>query len=117
MASRLVTAARLLPRPLADEGGQGQDVFGLGERSAAQCLPGVGENRTLVRRPASGQRVLHWILGIGFVGIGFVVGLAAHIGGFLLKTSATVAGYSDSVNNPGISHTLIASQQGPRSGA
>jgi hypothetical protein len=36
------------------------------------------------RRQASGQRPLYWILGIGFV-----VGLAAQIGGFLLKTSAT----------------------------
>jgi len=36
------------------------------------------------RQQASGQRPLYWILGIGFV-----VGLAAHVGGFLLKTSAT----------------------------
>jgi hypothetical protein len=36
------------------------------------------------RRVASGQRPLYWILGIGFV-----VGLAAHVGGFLLKTSTT----------------------------
>jgi hypothetical protein len=31
-----------------------------------------------------GQRPFYWILGIGFV-----VGLAAHVGGFLLKTSVT----------------------------
>jgi hypothetical protein len=36
------------------------------------------------RQQASGQRPLYWILGIGFV-----VGLAAQIVGFLLKTSAT----------------------------
>ena len=36
------------------------------------------------RRQASGQRPLYWILGIGFV-----VGLATHVGGFLLQTSAT----------------------------
>jgi hypothetical protein len=36
------------------------------------------------RQQASGQRPLYWILGIGFV-----VGLVAHVGGFLLKTSAT----------------------------
>jgi hypothetical protein len=36
------------------------------------------------RQQASGQRPLYWILGIGFV-----VGLATHVGGFLLKTSAT----------------------------
>jgi hypothetical protein len=36
------------------------------------------------RQQASGQRPLYWILGIGFV-----VGLAAQIFGFLLKTSVT----------------------------
>jgi hypothetical protein len=36
------------------------------------------------RQQASGQRPLYWILGIGFA-----VGVAAHVGGFLLKTSAT----------------------------
>jgi hypothetical protein len=36
------------------------------------------------RQQASGQRPLYWILGIGFV-----VGLAAQIVGFLLKTSVT----------------------------
>ena len=71
-------------RPLADEGAQGQDVFGLGERERDAMLAWVGENLTLVRRSASGQRVLYWVLGIGFV-----VGLAAHVGGFLLKTSVT----------------------------
>jgi uncharacterized membrane protein YedE/YeeE len=44
----------------------------------------VGEHLTLVRRTASGQRPVYWILGTGFV-----VGLAAHVGGFLLKTSTT----------------------------
>jgi len=44
----------------------------------------VDENLTQARQAASGQRVFYWILGMGFV-----VGLAAHIGGFLLKTSAT----------------------------
>jgi TPR repeat protein len=44
----------------------------------------VGENLTLVRRSVSGQRDLYWSLGIGFV-----VGLAAHVGGFLLKSSVT----------------------------
>jgi hypothetical protein len=36
------------------------------------------------RQQASGQRPLYWILGIGFV-----VGLAAHAGGYLLKSSVT----------------------------
>ena len=44
----------------------------------------MGEHLALVRRTASGERPSYWILGIGFV-----VGLAAHVGGFLLKTSAT----------------------------
>jgi hypothetical protein len=47
-------------------------------------LAWVGENLTLVRRSASGQRAFYWILGLTLV-----VGLAAHVGGFLLKTSAT----------------------------
>ena len=37
-----------------------------------------------MRRSVSGQRDLYWSLGIGFV-----VGLAAHVGGFLLKSSVT----------------------------
>jgi hypothetical protein len=36
------------------------------------------------RQQVSGQRPLYWILGIGFV-----VGLAAHVGGFLLRSSVT----------------------------
>jgi len=36
------------------------------------------------RLQASGQRPLYWILGIGVV-----VGLAVHVGGFLLRSSAT----------------------------
>src|SRR5919204_5136245 len=72
------------PRPPADKGAQGQDVLGSGKRERDAMLAWVGENLTLVRRSASGQRPVYWILGIGFV-----VGLAAHVGGFLLKTSAT----------------------------
>lgn len=72
------------PRPLADEGARGQDAFGLGERERDAMVAWVGENLTVARRSASGQQTFYWILGIGFV-----VGLAAHIGGFLLKTSAT----------------------------
>ena len=72
------------PRPYADERAQGQDVRGLGERGRDYPLAWVGENLTLVRRSASGQRPLWWIFGIGIV-----LGLAAHVGGFLLKTSST----------------------------
>jgi len=59
-------------------------VLGLGERERDYLLAWVGENLTLVRQSASGQRPAYWILGITFV-----VGLAAHVGGFLLKTSTT----------------------------
>ena len=74
-------AATGAPHPSTDERAQGQDALGLGER---EMLAWVGEHLTLVRRTASGQRPVYWILGIAFV-----VGLAAHAGGFLLKTSAT----------------------------
>jgi hypothetical protein len=76
--------AERAPRPLADEPAQGQDVFGLGEQERDAMLAWVGENLTLVRRSASGQRPMYWILGTVFA-----VGLAFHVGGFLLKTSAT----------------------------
>jgi hypothetical protein len=72
------------PRTLTDERAQGQDVFGLGEGERDAMLAWVGENLPLVRRSVSGQRVLYWSLGFGFV-----LGLAAHVGGFLLKASVT----------------------------
>lgn len=71
------------PRPLADEDAQGQGALGLGEYER-EILGWVGEHLTLVRRSALGQRTLYWSLGIGFV-----AGLAAHVGGFLLKASTT----------------------------
>jgi len=49
-----------------------------------RALAWMEEHLPEFRQQASGQRPLYWILGIGFV-----VGLAAHVGGFLLKTSAT----------------------------
>ena len=49
-----------------------------------RALAWLGEHLPEFRQQASGQRPVYWILGIGFV-----VGLAAQIGGFLLKTSAT----------------------------
>lgn len=76
--------AKGAPRPSADERSQGQDVLDLGERERDYLLAWVGENLTLVRRSASGQRAFYWILGIAFA-----AGLGAHAGGFLLKTSAT----------------------------
>ena len=76
--------AKGAPPPSTDGSAQGQDVLGLGERERDELLAWVGEHLTLVRRTASGQRPVYWILGTGFV-----VGLAAHVGGFLLKTSTT----------------------------
>ena len=76
--------AKGAPHPSTDGRAQGQDVLGLGERERDELLAWVGEHLTLVRRSASGERPMYWILGIGFV-----VGLAAHVGGFLLKTSVT----------------------------
>jgi len=55
-----------------------------GSGSVARCWPGVGENLPQVRRSVYEQRLLYWSLGIGFV-----VGLAAHVGGYLLTSSVT----------------------------
>ena len=49
-----------------------------------RALAWMEEHLPEFRQQASGQRPMYWILGIGFV-----VGLAAHVGGFLLKTSVT----------------------------
>jgi hypothetical protein len=67
-----------------EERARGQDVFGLGERDSRAVLAWVGENLPQVRRSVYEQRLLYWSLGIGFV-----VGLAAHVGGYLLKSSVT----------------------------
>ena len=76
--------AKGAPHPSAAERAQGQDVLGLGERERDYLLDWVGEHLTLVRRSASGQRPMYWILGTVFV-----VGLAFHVAGFLLKTWVT----------------------------
>ena len=44
----------------------------------------MGEHLSELRRSAYGQRLLYQSLGIAFV-----VGLVAHVGGYLLKTSVT----------------------------
>jgi hypothetical protein len=64
---------------------QGQDPFrGLGEVERREMLAWVGENLTLVRGSAFGQRILYWSLGSASV-----VGLAAYVGGYLMKSSTT----------------------------
>jgi hypothetical protein len=77
--------AKDAPPPFTDEErARGQDLLGLGERDREAVLAWVGENLTQVRRSVYEQRLLHWSLGIGLV-----VGLAAHAGGYLLKSSVT----------------------------
>ena len=67
------------PRPFTDEA----RALGI-NLDDPDTLAWMGEHLPEWRQQASGQRPLYWILGIGFV-----VGLAAHAGGFLLKTSVT----------------------------
>ena len=62
------------------ERAQGHELFGLEGRERDAALAWVGEHLTEIRQWASGQRVFYWILGLAFV-----LGLAAHVGGFLLK--------------------------------
>ena len=78
--------AESAPPPFTDEErARGQDVLsGLGERERRALLAWVGENLTQVRRSVFEQRILYWSLGIGFV-----VGLAAHVGGYVLRSSVT----------------------------
>jgi hypothetical protein len=81
--------AKRPPRPLTDGPSHGQELFGLEGRERDLVLAWVGENLTLVRRSAFGHRILYWTLGIGFV-----LGLAAHVGGFLLKSWMTTEPWS-----------------------
>ena len=76
--------AKGAPGPSPDERAQGQDVLGLEERERDYLIAWVGEHLTLVRRSASGQRPMYWVLGTVLV-----VGLAFHVAGFLLKTWVT----------------------------
>jgi hypothetical protein len=79
--------AKDAPRTFGDEDrAQEQDPFrGMGEQERRASLEWVGENLTEVRRAAFGQRILYWSLGIGFM-----VGLAADVGGYLIKSSTTI---------------------------
>jgi hypothetical protein len=76
--------AKDAPHPTSDEGASAPDLFGLGERDRRALLDWVGEHLSQVRRSVYEQRLLHWSLGIGLV-----VGLAAHVGGYLLKEWVT----------------------------
>ena len=79
------TGAKEAPHPPSDEERtSGPDLFGLEEQDRRALLDWVGEHLPQVRRSVYDQRLLHWSLGIGFV-----VGLAAHVGGYLLKAWVT----------------------------
>ena len=56
----------------------------LEEQDRREILAWVGEHLPRVRRSVFGQRLLYWSLGIAFV-----VGLAAHVGGYLLRSEVT----------------------------
>jgi hypothetical protein len=73
------------PKSPHEQRAPGQDwLAGLGEPDRQAVLDWVGENLTQVRRSVYGQRLLYQSLGVGLV-----VGLAAHVGGYLLKSSVT----------------------------
>lgn len=61
-----------------------QDWSDLGDLERRALLAWVGENLPRVRRLVFGQRLLYQSLGLAFV-----VGLAAHVGGYLLASSTT----------------------------
>jgi hypothetical protein len=71
------SGAKDAPHPFTDEArALGIDV------DDPRALAWMEEHLPEFRRVASGQRPLYWIFGIGFV-----VGLAAHVGGYLLRPS------------------------------
>ena len=73
------SGAKGAPHPFTDEArALGIDV------DDPRALAWMEAHLPEVQQQASGQRPLYWILGIGFV-----VGLAAQIVGFLLKTSVS----------------------------
>jgi hypothetical protein len=69
--------AKGAPHPFTDE----ELAAGLDD---PHVLAWMGEHLPELRRSVYGQRLLYQSLGIGFV-----VGLAAHVGGYLLKSSVT----------------------------
>jgi len=76
--------AKDAPHAFGDEGrDQGQEPLGdLGKLERRAMLAWVGENLTEVRRTATGERPVYWVLGLGLV-----VGLVAYVGGYLITTS------------------------------
>jgi hypothetical protein len=70
--------------PGAEGAREGDMLAGLGEQERRATLDWVGEHLPQVRRSVFEQRLLYWSLGIGTV-----VGLAAHVGGYVLRSSVT----------------------------
>ena len=68
-----------------EERAPGQDwLSDLEEQDRRELLDWVGEHLPRVRRSVYGQHFLYWSLGIAGV-----VGLAAHVGGYLLRSEVT----------------------------
>jgi len=68
-----------------EERAPGQDwLSDLEEQDRRELLEWVGEHLPRVRRSVYGQHFLYWSLGIAGV-----VGLAAHVGGYLLRSEVT----------------------------
>jgi hypothetical protein len=80
------TEAKGAPHAFPDEErAQGHDPFrGLGELERREALAWIGKNLPWMRRSASGQRLLYQSLGVAFV-----LGLAAHVGGYVLRSGAS----------------------------
>jgi hypothetical protein len=73
------SGAKGAPHPFADEA----RALGI-DLDDPRALAWMEEHLPEYRQGASGQRPMYWILGIGFV-----VGLAAHVGGYVLRSSVT----------------------------
>jgi hypothetical protein len=70
--------------PDEEERARSDFVSGLGDLERRALLAWVGENLSQVRQSAYGERILHWSLGVGFG-----IGLASYVAGYVLKSSVT----------------------------
>ncbi len=75
--------AKGAPPDFTPEGAAGW-LSELGEQDRRAALAWAGEHLTELRQSVYGQRILYWTLGISFV-----LGLAIHVGAYLLKSSVT----------------------------
>ncbi len=64
---------------------EGSGAKGIPHKFTDEETAWIGEHLAELRRSVSEQRILYTSLGIGFA-----VGVAAHVGGYLLRSSATV---------------------------